>query len=73
MLTCTRLRTAVVSSALLLLVGFVLQFFAEATPFAVPMSHLALLVVLAAIGILVLTFITSLLPGTSDRLKKCMH
>lgn len=73
MLTCTRLRTALVASGLFLIVGFVLGLLAEVTAFAVPLSHLALLVVLAAVAILAVTFLASLLPGTSDRLKKCMH
>lgn len=73
MLTCRRMRTAVVSSALLLLVGFVLQFMAETTLFAVSTSHLALLAVLTAVAILALTFLVSLLPGTADRLKECTH
>ena len=73
MLTCKRMRSAVVLSSLLLLLGILLEFFAEATLLAVPASHLALLVILAAVVVLALTFVASLLPRTSERLKECMH
>lgn len=73
MLTCKRMRTAVILSALLLLLGLVLEAVAEATLFAVPTSHLALLVVLAAVALLALTVLASLLPGTAEHLKKCAH
>jgi hypothetical protein len=73
MLTCHRLRTAVLLSALLLIIGLVLEAIAEATPWSVPTSHLALFSVLTAATILGAAFLTSLLPGTARRLAECQH
>jgi len=73
MLTCKRMRTAVILSALLLAVGLVLETLAQATLFAVPTSHVALFLVLAAALVLALTFLASLLPGTAERLRECRH
>lgn len=73
MLTCKRMRASVLLSALLLLLGVVLEVLAETTLLGVSMNLLALLVVLAAVAVLGLTFLASLLPGTADRLKECVH
>lgn len=73
MLTCKRMRTAVILSALLLAIGLVLEGLAQTLPIAVPTSHLALLLVLAAAAVLALTFFASLLPGTAKRLRECQH
>lgn len=73
MLTCKRMRTAVVLSALLLIVGLALEAVAQGTMLAIPTSHLALLCVLAAVAVLAVTFLASLLPGTAKRLSECQH
>jgi hypothetical protein len=73
MLTCKRLRNAVLLSAVLLVAGLLLEVIAQATRFAVPTSHLALLAVLSAVLVLGLTFLASLLPGTAERLRECRH
>jgi hypothetical protein len=73
MLTCERMRTAVLLSVLLLVAGLVLETIAQTTRLAIPASHLALLLVLAAALVLALTFLASLLPGTADRLRECQH
>jgi hypothetical protein len=73
MLTCKRMRTAVILSALLLLLGVVLKMLVDASLLAGPMSHLAWLVMLAAAAILALTFLASLLPGSGKSLKECLH
>jgi hypothetical protein len=67
------MRTAVMMSALLLLLGLGLGGLVEAGLVAAPMGYLALLSVLAAAALLALTFLTSLLPGTGIRLKECSH
>jgi len=73
MLNCKRLRTAVLLSAFLLVIGLLLELVAQLTAFAIPTTHLALLSVLSAILILALTFLASLLPGTAERLNECRH
>ena len=73
MLNCKRMRTAVLSSALLLVAGLLLEVVAQVTTFAIPTTHLALVLVLSAVLILALTFLASLLPGTAQRLSECRH
>ena len=73
MLNCKRLRTAVLLSAFLLVIGLLLEAVAQLTKFAIPSTHLALLSVLSALLILALTFLASLLPGTAARLDECRH
>lgn len=73
MLTCKRMRNAVVLSVFLLIAGLLLQALAGTALAAVAASHLALALVLAAAVVLALTFATSLLPGASERLRECRH
>jgi hypothetical protein len=73
MLTCKRLRSAVLVSALLLVLGLILETIAETTPWVIPTTHLALLSVLTGAGVLAVTFLVSLLPGTARRLAECQH
>jgi len=67
------MRTAVLLSVLMLVTGLVMETFAQTTLLAIPTSHLALLLVLAAALVLGLTFLASLLPGTAERLRECQH
>ena len=71
MLTCQRLRAAVFLSALLLVVGLVLEFTGPSLAFPAPVMGLALFSGLAALAILALTFVTALLPGSARRLAEC--
>ena len=73
MLTCKRLRSAVLVSALLLVLGLILVAIAETTPWVIPTTHLALLSVLSGAAVLAATFLASLLPGTARRLAECQH
>lgn len=73
MLNCKRLRTAVLLSASLLVLGLLLELIAQLTALAIPATHLALLSVLSSVLVLALTFLASLLPGTARRLSKCQH
>lgn len=73
MLTCRRLRTAVLLSAIFFVAGLVLGVIAHLTALALPVSHLALLLVLSAVLVLALTFLASLLPGSARRLSECSH
>lgn len=73
MLTCIRMRNAVLLSILLLVAGLALQTLAGTALVAVVTSHLALALVLAAALVLALTFAASLLPGASERLRECRH
>lgn len=73
MLTCKRMRNAVLLSAFLLVVGLVLQTLVETLPVAVPATYLALMLVLAAALVLALTLLASWTPGTSERLRECWH
>jgi hypothetical protein len=50
-----------------------LEVLAQTLILAVPTSHLALLFVLVAIAVLLVTFLASLLPGTAERLRECQH
>jgi hypothetical protein len=73
MLTCKRLRTAVLLSALLMILGLALEVVAQATALAVPTSHLALLSILSAAVVLAVVTLASLLPGSARRLEECEH
>jgi hypothetical protein len=73
MLTCERMRTAVILSALLLVFGLLLAALARAIPILAPAAQIALFLVLAAMFVLGLTFLASLFPGTAERLKECIH
>ena len=73
MLTCKRMRIAVILSALLLVLGLLLAVLARATPFVVPAVQLALILVLSAGSVLAGTFLASLFPGTAKRLQECSH
>jgi hypothetical protein len=73
MLTCKRLRIAVILSAALLITGFALEVFAEVTLVGVPTSHIALLLIFGAVAILAVAFLLSLIPGASERLRECRH
>lgn len=79
MLTCKRLRTAVLLSAILLVAGLVLETLAQTVTFTAPTDNLALLSafsafsVFSALGVLAVTFLASLLPGNAARLNECQH
>ena len=73
MLTCKRMRNAVILSALLLAAGILLETLAHTVLLAVPTSHLALLLVLFAAAVLAMTFLASLLPSNAKRLRECQH
>jgi hypothetical protein len=73
MLTCNSLRTSVAVSALLLVFGLVLELAAEAKIFSVATGYLGFFALLAAAGVLGVTLMMSLLPGTSKRLSECQH
>ena len=71
MLTCQRLRAAVLLSAFLLIVGLVLEFTGRSLAFPAPVMALALFSGLAALALLAMTFVTALLPGSARRLAEC--
>jgi hypothetical protein len=71
--TCKRMRTAVILSALLLLLGIVLEKLVEASILAGTMSQLALLLMLAGAALLVVTFLVSVLPGSGKSFRECLH
>jgi hypothetical protein len=71
--TCERMRTAVILSALLLLLGIVLEKLVEASLLAGTMGQLALLLMLAGAVLLALTFLVSVLPGSGKSLRECLH
>ena len=73
MLTCTRLRNAVITSGLLLVAGVVLETLGQIPMLAVPCCYLALFSILAAAALLILTFLASLVPSEARRLKECQH
>lgn len=73
MLTCTRLRTAVFLSALLLVLGLALEVIAGTTPWFVAITYLALFIVLFGAILLASVFLVSLFPGTARRLSECQH
>lgn len=73
MLTCSSMRVAVILSAILLGTGVVLGVVAMSTPFAIPTSQLALLLVLAGALVLAVVFVDALLPNAGQRLDGCRH
>ena len=79
MLTCKRMRNILMMSAILLILGFVLEIVVQTVSFAVPsitpavLSALAASSVLIALTLLTVTFLASLLPGTARRLSECQH
>jgi len=73
MLTCKRMRSAVILSGILFALGVFMAALARATPFVVPAVQIALLLVLCAGSVLAGTFLASLFPGTAKRLKECSH
>jgi high-affinity nickel permease len=73
MLTCKRMRTAVLLSVLLLVAGLGLQTLTSTALVSAATSHLALALVLAAALVLAITFVAGLLPGASERLRECRH
>lgn len=72
-LTCRRMRSAVLGSAALLVAGLVLETVAQLTGMGVPMSHLALLLVLGAVLVLGFTLLWSLTPRAARTLRECVH
>jgi len=73
MSTCNRMRTAVLFSALLLSLGLLLAVLAQGVPFVATLAQIALFLVLAAVLVLAVTFLTSLIPRTAERLRECSH
>ena len=73
MLTCKRMRIAVILSALLLVLGLLLAVLVWAMPFVVSAAQIALLLVLSAGSVLAGTFLASLFPGAAKRLQECSH
>lgn len=73
MLDCNTMRVSVILSGGLLTLGIVLGVIAMTTPFAVPISQLALLLVLSGAVVLAATFLGALLPGAARRLDGCRH
>lgn len=79
MLSCKRMRTIVIASAIALIVGIVLEIAVQTITFSVPsvapavLSALAAFSVLFALSLLAVTFLTGLLPGAAKRLTECQH
>jgi hypothetical protein len=79
MLTCRRLRSVVLASAILLIVGILTEIGVQTTPLGAPsvtpalLSALAAFLVLLAATLLAVTFLVSLLPGMTRQLGKCQH
>jgi hypothetical protein len=73
MLTCARLRTSVLTSGALLAIGIVLGGIGQVPMLCVHSCYLSLFSILAAVALLVLTFLISLLPSEARRLNECQH
>lgn len=67
------MRVAVILSALLLGLGFLLGLIAASSPLVAPTSQLALLLVLAGATVLTVVFLDALLPNATQRLDGCRH
>jgi hypothetical protein len=73
------MRSTVLASAVLLCLGIVMEAVVQLSPFGTPSVTPALLSALAAFSVfaaalsLAATFIVSLLPGVSRRLRECEH
>jgi hypothetical protein len=79
MSTCKWMRSTVLASAGLLCLGIVMEAVVQLSPFETPSVTPALLPASAAFSVfaaaltLAATFIVSLLPGVSRRLRECEH
>jgi hypothetical protein len=74
MLTCRSLRGTVLTSGLLLIAAWTLEFLAQHTSFApVSISYIAFLLLIAAPVLLIATVLRSLLPANAARLNECNH
>jgi len=71
MLTCQRLRRAVLLSAALFLMGLILEIIAPWFSSPVLVMALSLVSSLAAVGVLGITLFTAMLPGEALRLSEC--
>lgn len=72
-LTCKMMRSAVVLAAALLAMGLFLGVVAPALGLGVGGSHIALLCVLAATGVMLVAFVLALLPESISHLDQCRH
>jgi hypothetical protein len=74
MLTCSSLRGAVLSSGLLLILGLLVEVIAVngwlSSVFA---SYAGLFLLLGGCGLLLVTFLLSLVPANARRLAACEH
>lgn len=79
MSACKWMRSAVLTSAIFLGLGIIVEIVVETSPFVIPsvipslLSTLAVFSVLVAATLLAATFLVSLLPGVSSRLRECQH
>ena len=81
MSACKWMRSAVLTSAIFLGLGIIVEIVVETSPFGIPipsvipslLSTLAVFSVLVAATLLTATFLVSLLPGVSSRLRECQH
>jgi hypothetical protein len=74
MLTCKNLRGAVLTSGLLLIAAWIVEMFATSALFpTVPTAYAGFLLIVAAVAVLVGTFMLSLLPANARRLSGCEH
>jgi len=73
MITCHRLRGAVLLSALLLMGGLGMEWVGPWFAFPAAIMALALFSGLAAVAILAITLIIALWPGSTQRLANCRH
>lgn len=73
MLTCRTLRHAVITSGLLLVLGWLFELVAVQITSSVYLSYLGLAVVFTAVSILALTFFFALMPVNARRLSHCAH
>ena len=74
MLTCKNLRGAVMTSGLLLIAAWIVEMLAVSTVLpTVTTAYAGFILLLVAAGVLVGTFLLSLLPVNAHRLNGCEH
>jgi hypothetical protein len=73
MITCTTMRSVVILSFGLLVLGILLLLVAETTGLAVPVAHAALMLALGAALTLAVAFLIAIWPGNDARLRECQH
>jgi hypothetical protein len=71
--TCKLMRSAVLVSAALLVMGVAMEVLAQTTSFAITANVVAIVAVLASPAVMLVAFVVGLLPARLTHLDECQH